>query len=52
MEKPEKKGLVVDCCHLIDESKGSCQRVEDGKVFTLPRRFSRQNVIRVSRVLL
>ena len=41
-EKPEKKGLVVDCCHLIDESKGSCQRVEDGKVFTLPRRFSRQ----------
>ena len=38
----EKKGLVADCCHLVDENKGSCQRVEDGKVFTLPRRFSRQ----------
>lgn len=34
--------IVVDCC-IVDETKSKkCQRKSDGKVFELPRRFSRK----------
>ena len=43
--KSQKGGSNIDSCCIVDQKKKKCKREEDGKIFKLPRKFSREKCL-------